>query len=355
MRTQFFRYLLLATVHRTLFNAFRCLPSINIYPSQLQAVRKMSNSTNKRRSIGNDDDESNKKPSSRIYTPVNSTLNIKRVRLCTNNYEITTTGSSSSNDCVVYWMSRDQRINDNDALNYAQAIAADKNIPLKIIFNLVPKFLDATLRQYDFMLTGLKEVERQARSLNIPFYVLFGDPIQNIPNFLTKHSACVIITDFQCLRVPRMWQTKVAAILDNNTDFASSSSNRSVPMFIVDAHNLVPCWIASDKLEYGARTIRPKISAKIPEFLTDFPAVAANPQAGVMSDCPLTDWNLLNSQLEINRSVLPVDWIAPGYAAGMARFEQFLETGLKHFGEKRNDPNEDVASNLSPYFHCTYN
>lgn len=32
-----------------------------------------------------------------------------------------------------------------------------------------------------------------------------------------------------------------------------------IPMWQVDAHNIVPCWVASDKLEYGARTIRGKI------------------------------------------------------------------------------------------------
>jgi hypothetical protein len=45
----------------------------------------------------------------------------------------------------------------------------------------------------------------------------------------------------------------------------------------VDAHNIVPCWIASEKLEYGARTIRPKITTKLAEFLTQFPAVAKHP------------------------------------------------------------------------------
>lgn len=35
----------------------------------------------------------------------------------------------------------------------------------------------------------------------------------------------------------------------------------------VDAHNIVPCWVASDKREYGARTIRRKITDKLPEFL----------------------------------------------------------------------------------------
>ncbi len=40
-----------------------------------------------------------------------------------------------------------------------------------------------------------------------------------------------------------------------------------MPFHEVDAHNVVPCWHASDKKETGARTIRGKINRQLPEFL----------------------------------------------------------------------------------------
>ena len=45
----------------------------------------------------------------------------------------------------------------------------------------------------------------------------------------------------------------------------------------VDAHNIVPCWEASDKLEYSARTIRPKITKQLSSFLTEFPPCVKHP------------------------------------------------------------------------------
>ena len=42
----------------------------------------------------------------------------------------------------------------------------------------------------------------------------------------------------------------------------------SIPMHQVDAHNVVPVWVASDKKETAARTIRKKIHTKLPTFLT---------------------------------------------------------------------------------------
>lgn len=50
-----------------------------------------------------------------------------------------------------------------------------------------------------------------------------------------------------------------------------------VPVIQVDAHNIVPCWVASNKQEYAARTIRNKINSKLAEFLTEFPPVIKHP------------------------------------------------------------------------------
>ena len=75
---------------------------------------------------------------------------------------------------IVYWMSRDQRVRDNWALIFSQELALDRKSPLLVIFCLVPEFLDATIRQYGFMLKGLKKVEGKLQKKNIPFYVLIG-------------------------------------------------------------------------------------------------------------------------------------------------------------------------------------
>ena len=55
-------------------------------------------------------------------------------------------GGGGGGGCVVYWMSRDQRVDDNWALLKAQALAAELGLPLRVCFVLAPKFLEATLR-----------------------------------------------------------------------------------------------------------------------------------------------------------------------------------------------------------------
>ena len=77
---------------------------------------------------------------------------------------------------VIYWMSRVQRVHDNWAMIYAQRLAFEKKKPLLVVFNLVPDFLGATIRQYGFMLKGLQELESELIKYNILFSLLQDDP-----------------------------------------------------------------------------------------------------------------------------------------------------------------------------------
>jgi deoxyribodipyrimidine photo-lyase len=63
------------------------------------------------------------------------------------------------------------------------------------------------------------------------------------------------------------------------------------------------------------------------------------------------DWNALESKLEVDMTVGPVDWAKPGTLAGLAMLEEFCSKRLKLFGSKRNDPTINALSNLSPWFH----
>lgn len=266
---------------------------------------------------------------------------LSRARLMTRPFP---SNGAPHGDCVVLWMSRDQRAHDNHAVHYAQLAAQSKGVPLKVVFNLVPTFLEATLRQYSFMIGGLKEVEASFRSLDIPFYLLMGNPVENILSFITQHSASMLVTDFSPLRVPAAWVKGVANALDQMPDATR------VPLIQVDAHNIVPCWVASPKLEYSARTFRSKVNSKIPEYLTVIPPPARNPP-DALRGCNPVDWEAAFSSLQINRDVKEVGWIRPGAVAAEQMLDLFIAEKLKDYGDKRNDPNKQLLSNLSPYAH----
>ena len=238
---------------------------------------------------------------------------------------------------VVYWMSRDQRSEDNWALLFARDLAAAGNVPLVTVFNLVPSFLEATERQYDFMLKGLQETERNLREKNISFYLLRGQPRHTVPLFVLSRKASALVTDFSPLRIAKDWLKQVRHQID------------SLPMFVVDAHNCIPVWEASDKQESAARTFRAKAKKLEGKFLTEFPDLQPNEAQFPLS--PPVDWSDVFQSLQIDRTVKPVDWVVPGSEAGNKVLNKFCTEKLKAYSNKRNNPTVDALSNLSPYFH----
>ncbi len=236
---------------------------------------------------------------------------------------------------VVYWMSRDQRVQDNWALIHAQGIARAERRPLGVIFALSPRFLDAALRQYDFMLGGLEHVEHALAELRIPFILLAGAPEEEIPSFVAEQRVGVLVTDFSPLRIHRRWKDAVAKRL-------------SIPFYEMDAHNVVPCWIASDKREFSAATIRPKIHRLLPAFLDEYP----EPSGSLVPwKARRTDWKRARRSLRVDAKVPPVDWVVPGEQAGRDCLRRFIGERLQYYGTDRNNPAQPAQSDLSPYLH----
>lgn len=94
----------------------------------------------------------------------------------------------------------------------------------------------------------------------------------------------------------------------------------------IDAHNIVPVWVASDKQEVGARTIRKKITDKLGRYLTEFPPMPSNPSGTVLPKA--VDWDEALASVEIDRTVLEVAAIKPGADAAHATLKDFITTRL---------------------------
>ncbi|MUM77668.1 deoxyribodipyrimidine photo-lyase [Pseudodesulfovibrio sp. F-1] len=235
---------------------------------------------------------------------------------------------------ILYWMSRDQRTADNWGLLHARELAG-RDHPLVVCFCLVPDYPGATLRHYDFMLSGLARVEADLAALGIPFILRRGDPGVVIPRLVAELGAGGVVTDFDPLRIKQGWQRAVALALP-------------VALMEVDGHNVVPARQVSPKQEYAARTIRPKIHRLFGEYLEEFPAL--EPQAAAAPSQPPTDWEALRAGLDVDAAVSPVDLVA-GEDAAREALARFVTDRLAVYAERRNDPNAGATSRLSAYFH----
>jgi deoxyribodipyrimidine photo-lyase len=238
---------------------------------------------------------------------------------------------------VLYWMSRDQRASDNWALIYAQKVALQKKVPLLVVFCLVPEFLGAAMRQYGFMIKGLQELEKSLLKKNIAFKLLWGSPQKELGRVIKKYKIGMVVADFDPLRIKRQWKADVGKSV-------------AVPLYEVDAHNIVPCWVTSPKQEYGAYTIRPKIKHLLPLFLEACPRLKRHPYP-LMNWSESGKWDRAIKKLKADTRVKAVDWIVPGEEAARKALKLFIEKKLGAYDATRNDPTVKGQSQLSPYLH----
>ena len=242
-----------------------------------------------------------------------------------------------STQSVMYVMSRDQRITDNYGLAFAQQIALDNRLPLIVVFSFLPSAGTRAREQYDFMLKGLFEISDKLKANNIPFIPLFGKHDQTVPQFAQRAKPLAIITDFSPLKGTMAWQESVAKVL---------------PLMVIDSHNCVPVWIASNKQEYSARTIRPKIHDKPQYYSLLTASIVAHPYTWTQPHKSLED---CLEELERVRSVYRPNGtdlqFTPGESGAQKQLERFLSKQLRGYAVQRNDPSINGLSGLSPYLH----
>lgn len=242
---------------------------------------------------------------------------------------------------IVYWMNREMRIHDNWALVYAKQQAQKYNTHIIVVYNLVTSFLGGGSRQCQFKLGGLHELIDTTSKYGIPFFVTVdtngGDTPKQILEFVKKHKAGMLVTDFSPLKISRGWVATIRKTID-------------IPFIGVDAHNIVPVWTASVKQEFGAYTIRPKLFKLLPTFLDQFPKIQKQ-SPDILSIYHVTTHHDLDAIQKHITDPKPLSWIIPGEKAAHAKTREFITKKLTSYAHKRNDPTIDAQSDLSPYLH----
>jgi len=238
----------------------------------------------------------------------------------------------------LYWMQAAQRAHWNHALEHAIGLANGQGLPLVVLFCLVDDFPEANLRHYRFMLEGLVETQKDLEKKDIKLVVRLGQPQKLVPEMAAK--AAWVVTDAGHLRIQRTWRQEVAARL-------------SLTMVEVETNCIVPVKAASEKENFSAGTLRPRIHRQLNRFL-----VPLRQQRVKHSSLPLRlkgldpgRIDLVLRDLKLDRSVTPVAGTPGGPSVARKRLRKFLADKLDRFDDLRNDPSLDFTSGLSPHLH----
>jgi deoxyribodipyrimidine photo-lyase len=240
--------------------------------------------------------------------------------------------------CVVYWMQRAQRGIDNHAVDLAVHVANLLGLPLIVYFAGISNFPHANLRHYVFLNQGLPDIEADLAARNIGF-VMRRAPNESYEQLLADVRAAFLVGDENPMREPERWRKHLALRI-------------RIPFWTVDTDVVIPSKLI-EKAQYGAYTIRPRLYKLLPDYLVPY----ENPHAqhawkrprGFHSDSVHDD--MTRDWKHLDRSVAPVEAWRGGTHAALKRVELFAGELLKDYEARRNQPQVDGTSCLSPYLH----
>jgi deoxyribodipyrimidine photo-lyase len=226
---------------------------------------------------------------------------------------------------VLYWMTREQRVEDNWALLYALEKANQFQSELIVLFTIANDFPKVNSRQYSFMLEGLLEIANNLQQLGIKFNLLFSqDVIADIALSIDRYKATLLVTDFDPLREKQNFINRIIKKIN-------------IPFYEIDAHNILPCRRISPKKEYGAYTLRPKINKMLDFYFFDTPPKLVS-KNNVIDN--ISQFANVSNQITKSTPILQAK----------KDMMHFITYRLVNY-DKRNNPLENATSLLSKYLH----
>jgi deoxyribodipyrimidine photo-lyase len=236
-------------------------------------------------------------------------------------------------------MQQSQRAEYNHALEYAVQQANALGQGVLVGFGLMDDYPEANQRHYTFMLEGLRETQAALAIQGIKMVIQRGSP-SDVASALGR-KASLIVCDRGYLSHQKAWRTRVA---------------RSAACSVVQVESdvVVPIEVVSNKAEYAARTIRPKIHKHLNDYLMPFKSsVVKKSSLGLkINGLDLKDVGAVLKKLSLDRCVGSVtQFFKGGTSQGKARFAEFIKKRFKHYVENRNQPQTDDISHMSPYLH----
>lgn len=218
-------------------------------------------------------------------------------------------------------MRRALRAFDNPALNIAIAAANALAQPVVVFFGLLARHPMANLRHYTFMIEGLAEVAEKLAQRRCGFVLRICDgagSADEFARFCTEMKPSLVVCDEDPSRRDARWKQEAMLY-------------PSAPFWSVDADVIVPS-ILLEKEQFAARTIRPRIQRRLPEFLTPL----GNPSARVSwkVDRKIKSSSIspeLIDRLHIDRSVDCAAAFRGGTDAALAALRRFVRERLRDY------------------------
>ncbi len=250
---------------------------------------------------------------------------------------------------VLYWTQMNRRVEVNHALQYAVHSANRLGLPLLVYEGLTCTYRKANDRMHTFLLENVPDMAAGLTERRIGYLFYLRRRKQDANDVLY-----------------RLAKDAAAVVTDDYPTFIAAGHNATVPgkigvaYYAVDSSCIVP-MSKHEKRNYGAYTIRPRITKMLPDYLKPFEeetvkhawrkGILSEDLAGFHTPVTRSEIPALVATCEIDHSIPPSTSFHGGQGEAQRHLEEFLEHRLRRYAGDRNEPSRHATSNMSPYLH----
>lgn len=265
-------------------------------------------------------------------------------------------GTAGGSGHVLYWMRSALRAHENPCLDAAVLAAAALQTALIVVLHVEDRYPQATARRQKFILEGAREAQAELAARGVRNVVMQIDRHAGSSGIesdlhlqLAKTSALVVAEEPFC--VP--WLQGIEQLMHE--------PDISCPVWVIDASSVVPCALVPKGACHRAYAYEKATQQLHEDFLARpwediaLPPPCAAPVEKLPSFIDLKAENLedLIEQMDVDKSVRPVQHTIGGSSAGYARWSSWLAAGgLSTYAARRNDALDvNGVSRMSAYLN----
>ena len=250
----------------------------------------------------------------------------------------------SGGQYILYWAQMNRRVEGNHGLLYAVELANTVGVAVLFYEGLTCTYPSANDRLHTFILAAVPETAKRLKKAGIGyvFYLRRTQADRNDVLYELAKKAVAVVSDDYPTFIARTHNSSVPGKLD-------------CPYYVVDSSCVVPMSQIPVR-QYGAYTIRPKITRLLPKYLKPadelrvrhrFTAPIPNFHTAVTPDAIPK----LVMSCAIDHSVPPSLSFEGGAVGAEKLLDHFLRKNLSRYAQGRNEPSEHATSHMSPYLH----
>lgn len=242
---------------------------------------------------------------------------------------------------VLYIISRDQRLHENHSILLSYSLS--NQLKSQLFLGIEIDKIKMNQLQKAFISQGLREMEKECRKYNLHFY-----SIKDLESFIEQNEIGSIVLDYNPMR----------EYLKRQDEIKNICKNRKISLFVCDSHNIVPCKLLKT-YKRTPMSVRMDLFNHWNTYLKEYDKIEPhkynikdnNSKVGLSCISIQEECDNLDKETAENNDLIKKCEFKGGYTKGMKQLEIFFKERFSSYNTGRNNPELNLLSDLSPYFH----